>query len=37
VDGHLIVVVTGGYRRTVLRGFVESAAVSALADLAAEE
>lgn len=37
VDGHLIVVVTGGYRRTVLREVVESAAVSALANLSTEE
>jgi hypothetical protein len=37
VDGHTIVAVTGGYRRTVLRELVESAAISALADLTAEQ
>lgn len=37
VDGDVIVFVTGGYRRTMLREFIESAAVSALAELTFEK
>ncbi|WP_052666521.1 hypothetical protein [Nitriliruptor alkaliphilus] len=37
VDGQVIVVVTGGYRRARLRELVESSALSALADIATDQ